>query len=195
MESSLNSKINSAFRFGYICSLIENDFDLVFKKPSNDLELFTIRKNLKTLQLFKDDYKNIFNEEILLLRTYRNENDIREYLTAFINFTKNKISESVSGVLELAYFAGASLGLTFEENLEIFDHEKINGIYKLLFNLTGNTAALYSVDDTIINLMNEDVCESLLARNYLLMQFIDENVTEEQKNAFRQFDRILIKKF
>ena len=195
MKTSKCTQTISAFKFGYVTSTIKHELGAsVFHNPSENY-LETLNEYLRILFLFKNDYKNIFKEDMPVFPTYRNAADIYDYLSAFFTFSKTKISEIGEAELELAYFAGATLALAYNDNLEIVEMQKFANILKLLFAQPCNVKTEIEIDELISVLLRGDLYDFMEARNTLLEKFIGQHLDAELRKAFHFFDKIVVRRF
>lgn len=195
MQAHLSKVIVSSFKLGYFCSLFESEIESLLGGDAQNPITSNCKQNYKSLFLFEDDYKNVFGESIITFPEYRNERDIYEYLTAFFSLIKEKISLHGNVKIELAYFAGATLAIAYNNHSENFDKHKLYEIFSMLLSFCGKEESMSKVEDYIEILFAEDIYESMIARYNLIKIIFGEDLNPEQKEILNHFDKVVVERY
>jgi len=195
MQIPLSKVIASSFKLGYFFSLFESEIESLLGGDAQNPITSNCKQNYMSLFLFEDDYKNVFDESIITFPGYRNEHDIYEYLTAFFSLIKEKISIHGNVKIELAYFAGATLAIAYNNHSENFDKHKLYEIFSMLLSFCGKEESISKVEDYIEILFSDDIYESMIARYNLIQIVLGEELNPEQKEVFNHFDKVVVERY
>ncbi len=194
MPYSQKSTVRSAFKLGYISTIIENE---LLEEWTNNLELNNYNETsynyLNILLYFQGEYQKVFHEEFVQLPVYRNETDLIEFLLATFELMKEKASDLENPLLELAFFTGSAVAISFTNNFEFFSKEKLYSILELLFDLcTGDSLAEFDIN--ITKLSSVDLYECMITRNLICEALLGNEFPLEQQTSFKFFDKLIIRK-
>ncbi|HET54040.1 MAG TPA: hypothetical protein ENN33_02365 [Ignavibacteria bacterium] len=195
MQAHLRKVIVSSFKLGYFYSLFESEIESLFGSDAQNPNMSNCTQNYKSLFLFEDDYKNVFGESLITFPQFRNKQDVSEYLTAFFNLIKEKISLHGNVKIELAYFAGAALAVAYNNQSANFDKQKLYEIFSMLLSFCGKEESMSEVEDYIEVLFSDDIYESMIARYNLIKIIFGEDLNPAQKEVFNHFDKVVVDRY
>lgn len=195
MQAHLSKVIVSSFKLGYFYSLFESEIESLIGSDAQNPNMSNCTQNYKSLFLFEDDFKNVFGESIITFPQFRNKHDVSEYLTAFFNLIKEKISLHGNVKIELAYFAGAALAVAYNNHSANFDKQKLYEIFSMLLSFCGKEESMSEVEDYIEVLFSDDIYESMIARYNLIKIIFGEDLNPAQKEVFNHFDKVVVDRY
>ena len=189
MQTSQVNQLIAAFKLGYITSIIEKELT---ELTNSNNKINILKKYLELLLLFENDFKVIFEDTITLFPKFRDSKDLEDFLSATFLVVHEKIESIKQPHVELAFFSGGVLAVSYDEDLSMFSEEKLTEILNLLFRLCNKEN--YEVENLISKVLSSDLYECMIARNSICDLFIGNKVSEEQKNAFRYLDKVVVNK-
>ncbi len=192
MQNSNPVEIKSAFKLGYISYILENELVELGNSFSTPNQTELIDQYLNTLLLFENEYLILLNEKFILLPAYRNNADKKDFLLATIELVKEKIYAVDDTKIELAFFAGGTLAVSYDDDLGIFSSFKFIEIMNLIFNWCHQNSSI--VSDQVPKVLSSDIYECLIARNTLCNALIGSELNEDQERAFKYLDKIVVKR-
>lgn len=192
MQNRNATGIKAAFKLGFITSILENQLnDLDSDSPLQSYPEI-IDDYFQSLLLFEDDFKEIFNEGFILLPGFRSAEEKNEFLLAKISLIRDRIHSLEKSKIELAFFTGATLAVSYEEEREVFSVALYTEILNLLFKWCEEEA--YRLEESVSKVLSEDVYECIVGRNEIFYDLIGNEITPDQKSTFNLLDKVVVKK-
>lgn len=192
MQNRNATVIKAAFKLGFITSILENELnDLDADSPLQSYPEI-VEDYFQTLLLFENDYKEIFKEGFILLSSFRSAEEKNEFLLAKISLTRDRINSLNQSEIELAFFTGATLAVSYEEEREIFSVMLYTEILELIFKWCEEET--YQLEESVSKVLSEDVYECIIGRNEIFYDLIGDEITPDQKSAFNLLDKVVVKK-
>lgn len=192
MQNRNATGIKAAFKLGFITSILDNELrDLESDSPLQSYSEI-VDNYYQSLLHFENDYKEIFNEGFILFSEFRSAEDKNEFLVAKISWIRDRINSLGKPEIELAFFAGATLAVSYEEEREAFSFTAYTEILNLLFKWCNKVS--HELKENVSMVFSEDVYECIIGRNKILYDLIGSEITTDQKNIVTFLDKAVVKR-